>query len=86
MRQNAITTAEPLLPQTTGFEVEMSIEKLKRHKSQDIEQILAEFVQVETATIHSVIHKVIHSVWSKEELPEQWKESVTVSIYKTCDK
>jgi hypothetical protein len=71
MRQNAVPIAEPLLPETTGFEVEMSLEKLKRHKSQDIEQILAGFIQVETATIHSAIHKVISSVWSKEELPEQ---------------
>jgi hypothetical protein len=32
-RQTEILTAEPLLPEPTAFEIEMAIEKLKRHKS-----------------------------------------------------
>jgi hypothetical protein len=32
------------------------------------------------------IHKLINSVWNKEELPDQWKESSIVTIYKTGDK
>jgi len=32
------------------------------------------------------IHKFIISVWSKEELPEEWKESVIVPIFKKGDK
>jgi len=27
-------------------------------------------------------HKIINSIWNKEELPEQWKESIIVPIYK----
>jgi hypothetical protein len=27
-------------------------------------------------------HKLISSIWKKEELPQQWKESVIVPIYK----
>jgi len=40
MRQTAIHTAESLVPETSAFEVEMTIESLKRHKSLgiDIEQ------------------------------------------------
>jgi hypothetical protein len=34
----------------------------------------------------SVIHKFINSIWNKEELPEQLKESVIVPIHKTGDK
>jgi hypothetical protein len=34
----------------------------------------------------SVIHKLITSIWNKEELPEQWKESIIVPIHKTGDK
>jgi len=37
-------------------------------------------------TIHSKIHKLINSIWNKEELPEEWKESITVLIYKKDDK
>jgi hypothetical protein len=34
----------------------------------------------------SVIHKLTTSVWYKEELPDQWKESIIVLIHKTGDK
>jgi hypothetical protein len=34
----------------------------------------------------SVIHKLINSVWNKEELPDQWKESIIIPILKTSDK
>jgi len=37
-------------------------------------------------TIHFEIHKFFHSIWKKEELPEEWKESIIVSIYKKGDK
>jgi hypothetical protein len=36
--------------------------------------------------MHSAIHKCINSVWNEEELPQQWKESITVPIYKKGDK
>jgi hypothetical protein len=38
-------TAEPLVPVPRAFEVEMAIEKLKRHKSPGIDQIPAELVK-----------------------------------------
>jgi hypothetical protein len=28
----------------------------------------------------------IHSIWNKEELPQQWKESIILPIYKKGDK
>jgi len=31
--------------------------------------------------IRSEIHNLINSIWSKEELPEDWKESVIAPIY-----
>jgi hypothetical protein len=34
----------------------------------------------------SVIHKLITSIWNKEELPDQWKESIIVPIHRTGDK
>jgi hypothetical protein len=32
------------------------------------------------------IHKLINSIWDKDELSYQWKESIIVPIYKKCDK
>ena len=37
-------------------------------------------------TIRYQIHKLIVSIWSKEELPEEWKESIIVPIRKKGDK
>jgi hypothetical protein len=34
----------------------------------------------------SVIHKLINSIWNKEELPDQWKESIIVPVHKKSDK
>jgi len=37
-------------------------------------------------TICSEISKLFNSIWNKEELPEEWKESIIVLIYKKDDK
>jgi hypothetical protein len=36
--------------------------------------------------ICSEIHKLIIYTWNKEELPDQWKESIVVPVYKKGDK
>jgi len=45
IRQTGIHTAEHLLPESSTFEVEMAIEKLTRHKSQVIDQIIVELIK-----------------------------------------
>jgi hypothetical protein len=60
----------------------MAIEKLKRHKSPGIDQIPAELIKAGGRIIRSEILKLIISIWNKEELPEEWKESIIVPIYK----
>jgi hypothetical protein len=50
------------------------------------DQILAELIQAGGEILLSVIHKLINSVWNKEELPDQWKESIIVTIHKKGDK
>jgi hypothetical protein len=57
-----------------------------RHKSPGIDQIPAELIKAGGRIIRSEIHKLIISIWNKEELPEEWKESVIVTIYKKGDK
>jgi hypothetical protein len=37
-------------------------------------------------TLCSAIHKLICSIWNKEELPQQWKESIIIPIHKKGDK
>jgi hypothetical protein len=86
VRQTEIHTAEPLVPEPSSSEVEIAVEKLKRYNSPGIDQIPAELIQAGGNTLHSEIHKLINFIWNKEELPEQWKESVIVPVYKKGDK
>jgi hypothetical protein len=74
------------VPEPSAFEVEMFIEKLKRHKSPGIDQILAELIKAVGGTIRCEIHKLLISIWNKEELPEEWKESIILPTYKKGDK
>ena len=93
-RQAEINTAEPLVPEPSAFEVELAIERLKSHKSPGNDQISAELIKAGSRTIRCAIHKFIISVWNKEELPEEWKESIirkgikqillTIGAYRFC--
>jgi hypothetical protein len=51
-----------------------------------IYQISAELIKAGGRTIRSEIHGLINSIWNKEELLEEWKESIIVPIYKKVDK
>jgi len=64
----------------------MATEKLKRHKSLGIDQIRTELIKAGGRTIRSEIHKHIDSIWNQEELPEEWKESTILPVYKKGDK
>ena len=79
-RQTAVHTAEPLVPEPSAFEVDLAIKKLTRHKSPSIDQIPAELIKAGGRTIRSEIQKLINSIWNKEILPEEGKESIVVPI------
>jgi hypothetical protein len=85
VRQTEINTGQPLKPEQSTLEVELAIEKLKKHKSPGTDQIPAELIKAGGRTIHSEIHKLINSICHTEELPEEWKESITVPIYRKGD-
>jgi len=45
LRQTEIHTAEPLVPEPSAFDVELTTEKLKSHESSDIDQIPTELIK-----------------------------------------
>jgi hypothetical protein len=61
---------------------------LKKYKSPGSDQIPAELIQAGGKMLLSVINKLINStsIWNKEELPHQWKESIIVPIHKKGNK
>ena len=85
-RQTGIHTAEPLVPEPSGSDNELAIENLRSHKSPRTDQIPAELIKAGGKTICCEIHKLIISIWNKEELPEEWKESIILPIYTKGDK
>jgi hypothetical protein len=82
VRQTEIHTEESLVPERSPFEIKLAIEKLKSHKSPGIDQIPTELIKPGGRTIDGEIHKLIISIWNKEELPEEWMESIIVPICK----
>ena len=86
VRQAEIHTSEPLVPELSAFQIEMAIEKLKRHKSPGIVHIPAELVNARGRKLRSEIHRLINYNWNKDELPEEWKDSIIVPIYRKSDK
>ena len=68
------------MPELSAFEVQLAIEKLKRHKSPGIDQIQVELIKAGGRTNHSEIHNIMNSVLNKEELPEEWSQSLYIFI------
>jgi hypothetical protein len=59
---------------------------LKKYKSTGGDVIPAKLIQAGGKILPSAIHKHINSVWNKEELSDQWKESIIVPVHENGDK
>jgi len=86
VRQTEIHTVEQLVPESSAFELQLAIEKLKNHKSPGRDQIPAELIKEGGRTVCYEIHKLIISICNKKELPEEWKESIILPMYKKGNK
>jgi hypothetical protein len=77
-KQKDIHPAEPLVPEPSLVEAEIAIGKLKTYKSPRTDKIRADLIKAGGETLCSDKHKLIRSICNKEELPQQWRESITV--------
>ena len=57
----------------SAFDVEMVIEKIKRHKSPGTDQISVELIKGGDRTISFETYERINSIWNREILSEDWK-------------
>ena len=73
------------MPEPSAVEFALAIEKLRSHTSPDIDQIPSELIKAGGRTVCYEIRKLIISIRNKEELPEEWKESIIVPVYKKGD-
>jgi hypothetical protein len=79
VRQMDIHIAESLVSEPSLFKVEIAIGKLKGYKSLGTNQIPAKLIEAGGETLCSERQKHICSIWNKEELPQQWKESIILT-------
>jgi hypothetical protein len=86
VRQMDVHTAEPLETEPSLAEVEIAIGMLKIYKSPGSDLIPAELIKAGDETLCFEIQRLICSIWDNEELPQQWKESIIIPIYKKGDK
>jgi hypothetical protein len=61
-----VHTAEPLLSDTSLFEVEIANAKMKKCTSPGTDQILAELIRTRSETLLSEVCKLVHSIWNKD--------------------
>lgn len=73
-------------PEPTYSEVKNAIEKLKNCKAPGEDGIVAELLKYGGERLFNHIHDLIVKVWSKEELPKEWKIGLICPIYKKGDK
>ena len=71
-----VYTAEPDNPEPSLIEVELAIEKLKKHKATGVDHIPSELFQAGGSKLYEEIQKLIVLIWNKGELPQEWKESI----------
>jgi hypothetical protein len=86
VRQIEIHTAEPIVTDPRPIEVETTNAKFKWYKSPGSDEIPAYHIQAEVEILCSKINKLINSIWNKEELPDQWEESIIIPVHKKGDK
>ena len=48
-------------------------------------QLPEKLIQAPGKTVSPEIYKLINSVWNKEDLPQQWKELITVPVHTMGD-
>ncbi|PNF28176.1 hypothetical protein B7P43_G07561, partial [Cryptotermes secundus] len=58
--------------------IHIATAKLKMYQLPGSDQIPVELIQAGGEILLSKIHKVIDYIWNKEDLPDQWKESIIV--------
>jgi hypothetical protein len=88
VRQIDIHAAEPLVPGPSPSELEVATANTTSYKQPSSDQVPVELIQAGDETLWSEdpkLHYIPNSIWIKEKLPNRWKESSIVPIYKQDD-
>ena len=78
-------TAQPYIAEPTLQEVEDEILRLKNFKSPGIDNLPGELFKYGGDALCMEMHELIVRIWNEEEIPDEWKTSITCPIYKKGD-
>lgn len=84
--QIKIQIAEILELALSPSEINTFTENLKRYKSSSNDKNTSEFIKTGDESLLCEIRRVTNFVWNEEYLPQQWKYSNSVPIYKKENK
>jgi hypothetical protein len=66
-------------------EVEMAVQKLKKHNAPGMDNIPAELCKYGGNELVKHLHTIIKEIWLKEKMPTDWNISIICSIHKNGD-
>jgi hypothetical protein len=66
-------------------EVEMTFQKLKKHKAPGTDNIPAKLLKYGENELVKHLHTIIKEIWLKEEMPTDWNLSIICSVHKKGD-
>ena len=66
----------------TFEEMLLAINSLKNNKSPGIDGIPGEILKHGGGSLHHQLYQLITAIWETEEVPQQWRDSRIISIYK----
>ena len=73
-------------PEPSLSEIENAIKKLKNNKAAGVDEIHAEALKAGGETLARWIHRLIERIWKEESVPEDWRKSIIVPLFKKGDK
>lgn len=74
------------VPEPTIEEVTVAIKFLKNNKSPGSDNIPSEIWKHGGEALHHRMHNLIRTIWQKERIPKDWKDSTIIPIHKKGDK
>jgi hypothetical protein len=66
-------------------EVEMAVQKLKKHKAPGIDNIPAELFKNAGSELVKQLHTILKEIWVKEKMPTDWNLSIICPTHKKGD-
>ena len=73
-------------PAPTEIEVLLAIGKLKNRKAAGYDEMFAEYLKRGGDILTRKVYELIVKIWNSEEIPEDWRKSIIVPLFKKGDR